>query len=531
MTSTPRRNLFPAVQHLKPLATFWRSQKTQGAPLERNESYGDSAKTDVEGGGRVRPFEDIPGPKKNFRSIVEFYRKTKGLRRFYKMNQSLFAEHGPIFKNNILGQTMVHITDPDDFEKVFRAEGKFPRRPPVDIWVEHRKRRNYFPGIILLDGEEWHRIRQSIAPKMMRPKIVEENIENFNAVAEDAIARFVKLKEACGPDDHIPDLEGELSRFSTESIGTVAFDTRLGLYEDPPKQEALKFIEMVQAYFELTMKLALSIPSNMVRPYMDTPAMKKFLKAGDDILDIGQGFVDNKMRELKEIAEKGIDPSGPTQVVSLLTYLLSKDKLTPEEVNGMAIDVIFAGVDTTSNSLLWLIYHLGRLPHIQEKLYQEVVKVLGKDGDVTSKSLGKLSYLKACLKESMRLCPVLVSNGRILDQDIVLSGYNIPAQTVIAIELYCAARSEKYFKDPLEFRPERWLRENKDEIHAFSNLSFGFGTRMCLGRRVAELEIYLFICKLLQRFRIEYHGEPLELDQKLVAVPDKPVKIKFFDRL
>ena len=51
----------------------------------------------------------------------------------------------------------------------------------------------------------------------MRPKIVEENIDNFNAVAGDAIARFVKLKEACGPDDHIPDLEGELSRFSTES--------------------------------------------------------------------------------------------------------------------------------------------------------------------------------------------------------------------------------------------------------------------------------------------------------------------------
>ena len=47
-------------------------------------------------------------------------------------------------------------------------------------------------------------------------------------------------------------------------------------------------------------------------------------------------------------------------------------------------------------------YHLGKLPHIQEKLYQEVVKVLGKDGDVTSKSLGKLPYLKACLKESMR---------------------------------------------------------------------------------------------------------------------------------
>ena len=61
-------------------------------------------------------------------------------------------------------------------------------------------------------------MRQSIAPKLMRPKTVEENIDNFNAVTDDAIARFVKLKETCGPDDHIPDLEGELCRFSTESM-------------------------------------------------------------------------------------------------------------------------------------------------------------------------------------------------------------------------------------------------------------------------------------------------------------------------
>ena len=51
----------------------------------------------------------------------------------------------------------------------------------------------------------------------MRPKIVEENIENFNAVTKDAIASLVRLKETCGPDEHIPDLESELSRWATES--------------------------------------------------------------------------------------------------------------------------------------------------------------------------------------------------------------------------------------------------------------------------------------------------------------------------
>ena len=50
----------------------------------------------------------------------------------------------------------------------------------------------------------------------MRPKVVDENIANFNVVADDAVTRFVELKEACGSDDHIPDLEGELSRFVTE---------------------------------------------------------------------------------------------------------------------------------------------------------------------------------------------------------------------------------------------------------------------------------------------------------------------------
>ena len=60
-------------------------------------------------------------------------------------------------------------------------------------------------------------MRHSISPKIMRPKVVEENIDNFNAVTEDAMVRLAKLKESCGPDGHIPDLENELCNWSTES--------------------------------------------------------------------------------------------------------------------------------------------------------------------------------------------------------------------------------------------------------------------------------------------------------------------------
>ena len=57
----------------------------------------------------------------------------------------------------------------------------------------------------------------------MRPKIIEENIDNFIAVTKDTVTRFVQLNKDCGPNDHIPDLEGELSKWSTESKFSVSY--------------------------------------------------------------------------------------------------------------------------------------------------------------------------------------------------------------------------------------------------------------------------------------------------------------------
>ena len=59
-------------------------------------------------------------------------------------------------------------------------------------------------------------MRQTIGPKIMRPNIVEENMNNFNAVSKDAVARFIKLKETSQEEGHIPDLEKEMKRWGLE---------------------------------------------------------------------------------------------------------------------------------------------------------------------------------------------------------------------------------------------------------------------------------------------------------------------------
>ena len=149
---TLRRNL-PRSQHLNSLAAnLVRFQKTKAIPLEgKGQENSDSANQEAEK-SFVRPFEDIPGPKRNMKSVAEFYYKSERFSKGYKMFDVLFEKYGPIYKENMImpGPPSVHLLDPDDHEKVLRAEGKYPSRPMVDFWLEQRTRRNYFPGILLL---------------------------------------------------------------------------------------------------------------------------------------------------------------------------------------------------------------------------------------------------------------------------------------------------------------------------------------------------------------------------------------------
>ena len=144
-----RRTLLPPSQSFKTVpAVVLRSQNTAAALPKTDGTV--SRNRDVRDIAAVRPFEEIPGPRKSLSSIVEFYRKTKGFTKPYKIHDVMFAKYGPIYKEELLGRPMVHLMDPNDFEKVFRAEGKYPKRPNLfDHMTEHRRRRIGNSGIFL----------------------------------------------------------------------------------------------------------------------------------------------------------------------------------------------------------------------------------------------------------------------------------------------------------------------------------------------------------------------------------------------
>lgn len=78
--------------------------------------------------------------------------KTERFTKGFKVTERLFEELGPVYKERLIlsPSTSVHVIEPEDIEKVFRAEGKYPRRLVIDVWLEYRKRRNYFPGLAVV---------------------------------------------------------------------------------------------------------------------------------------------------------------------------------------------------------------------------------------------------------------------------------------------------------------------------------------------------------------------------------------------
>ncbi|NXO26053.1 CP24A protein, partial [Cisticola juncidis] len=219
-----------------------------------------------------------------------------------------------------------------------------------------------------------------------------------------------------------------------------------------------------------------------------------------------------------------------------LCDIYSGGLLSRKELYAAIAELQIAGVETTANSLLWALYNLSRNPHVQQKLFQEIQRVLGAQKSPSAESLRNMPYLKACLKESMRSCfipfpiPELIPREPGVDLWVCAV---IPClavlQTVLMINSHALGCSEEYFRGWAEFRPERWLQ--RGSIHPFSHVPFGIGKRMCVGRRVAELQLHLALCWLIRKYRVVATDQgPVETLHSGILIPSRALPIAFRSR-
>ncbi|NWV95647.1 CP24A protein, partial [Machaerirhynchus nigripectus] len=211
----------------------------------------------------------------------------------------------------------------------------------------------------------------------------------------------------------------------------------------------------------------------------------------------------------------------------LLCDIYAGGHLSRKELYAAIAELQIAGVETTANSLLWALYNISRNPHVQQKLFQEIQRVLAAQESPSAESLRNMPYLKACLKESMSVffhpgADSLGSPGLVSDAPLSPA---LP-QTVLMINSHALGCSEEYFRGWAEFRPERWLQ--RGSIHPFSHVPFGIGKRMCVGRRVAELQLHLALCWLIRKYQVvATDQEPVETLHSGILIPSRALPIAF----
>ena len=176
-------------------------------------------------------------------------------------------------------------------------------------------------------------------------------------------------------------------------------------------------------------------------------------------------------RRIRELEEKSRKPSKETERdrAGFFEFLLACGKLTKDDLLASVIDVLFAGVDTTSNTMQWVLYMLTKNSEEQKILRQEVLSVVENSTFATPETLARIPYLKAWLQETLRLYPVLSAIPQKPKEGIILGGYHIPG-----------GHSSSWVpsEDTQAFKPEIWLR-NKDaalieSAEAFPSFPFGF---------------------------------------------------------
>ncbi|XP_058730889.1 cytochrome P450 736A117-like [Vicia villosa] len=171
-------------------------------------------------------------------------------------------------------------------------------------------------------------------------------------------------------------------------------------------------------------------------------------------------------------------------------------------IKALTLDMFAGGTDTTSTVLDWTMTELLRHKSVMHKLQDEVRTMVGNKTHVSEEDLVKMNYLKAVIKETLRLhLPVPLLLPRRCMEHIKLDGYDIVAGTQVIINAWAIARDPSSWDEPLEFKPERFMNSSIDfKGMDFELIPFGAGRRGCPGVSFGIAVIELVLANLVFQF-------------------------------
>ena len=355
-------------------------------------------------------------------------------------------------------------------------------------------------GLLTAEGDAWKRQRRLIQPAFARDRT-------------DAYARCM-----------------------TDSAKQMLTDWRVGSMVDIHQEMmSLTLRVVVRALFELetieTGEISRSLNTimlNSIGGRLLLPPFFRYLPLSG-MRDVRRAVGDMNAAVYHIIRQRRSgDQQASGDLISLLMNARDEDgsMMTDQQLRDEMMTFLLAGHETTALALSWALYLLSQSARAEEKLHEEVDRVLASRLPSIS-DLPSLTFVDSVLKETMRLYPPAWSVARTVIADFELEGYRIPAGANIVMSQWIMHRDPRFFSAPEEFDPDRWGSSASQNLPRFAYFPFGGGPRQCIGAVFATTEAALILATIARRYHlVSVKKAPVRPVPGLTLRPKDPIRMR-----
>ncbi|CAO3662606.1 unnamed protein product [Umbelopsis ramanniana] len=446
---------------------------------------------------------NIPGPfVAKLSRFYEIYLKASGKQ--WIVIHDLHEKYGTVVRT---GHNSISIRDPDAFKHIYGTE-RFKKTPFYQAFTFNGVK-NLFTAI---DSAEHARYRRILAPGFSQAAL--DSLENVIldsgvlALLNKFDAKYCDKEMACN-------LFAEFGLLSFDVIGELAY----GKTFDMIKLDSHPFPGWLKAR------------SHMFPLLTTYPSVNRYPKVLDRLFPNAAAAMQKILTFAAESLEKRATEgtAGRRDFTQLMLEAIKStngnDHLTPEEGHVTSVILIITGTITTSTMLTFISYVVSKHPDVKKKLFRELMNAMpDKNTTLSYKHARKdcLPYLWAIIMEVSRMYPVIPGGlPRVTpDGGDIIAGQFIPGGTIVDVPIWSIHHDPSVFEDPFEFKPERWLTEDAENLLKY-NVVFSVGPRMCAGKNLAMMEMTLTLAHLYRRYDVCLVDpeEDMELTQQFGLLP------------
>ncbi len=335
-------------------------------------------------------------------------------------------------------------------------------------------------GLLTSEGEFWKKQRRLIQPAFHKQKLADLTAMMVRRAQQEVDS--MKPKAESG---EYFDVAPQMTNLTLEIISEAIFSNGV----DDKADLVSKQITLLNQYATDKLNSPIRLPAMFPTP--TNIQERKAIKILDKII---YDIIDKRRKE-------GISKS------DLLSMLLdARDEETGEAMDNRQLrdevmTIFIAGNETTANAMAWTLYLLSQNPEAEAKMIREIDEKLDAGVELNFQNVLGFQYVRQVIDESMRLFPPAWIVGRRNNEEDEIGGYRIMKDTNVLMPIMYFHHSEKYWDEPMKFKPERFAPELKNNIDRYVYFPFGGGPRLCIGNNFAIMEMQIILILMYRKYK------------------------------